>query len=123
MIKDFHACIYKVGDPEQRTASRPKFPRVDPPLAYTIDSFITKGLPFCIYKYWLKIKDLHVCIYKEHHQRLVEVGGIRFLRYMQRFTHNKGLAVLYIQILADNKGLPRSYIHAGSVVVERMRTV
>jgi hypothetical protein len=39
-------------------------------------------------------------------------GGIRFLRYMRRFTHNKGLAVLYIQILADNKGLPSSYIQA-----------
>ena len=125
MIKDFHACIYKVGDPEQRTASRPKFPRVDLPLCtFTIDSFITKGLRFCIYKYWLKIKDLYVCIYKaEYYQRMAGAGGIRFLRYMQRFTHNKGLAVLYIQILDDNKGLPRSYIQTGSVVVERMRTV
>ena len=91
---------------------------------YPIDSFITKGLRFCIYKYWLKIKDLHVCIYKaEYYQRMAGAGGIRFLRYTQRFTHNKGLAVLYIQILADNKGLPRSYIQTGSVVVERMRTV
>jgi len=65
-----------------------------------------------------------VCIYKaEYYQRMAGAGGIRFLRYMQRFTHNKGLPALYIQILTDNKGLPRSYIQTGSVVVERTRTV
>ena len=102
-----------------------QIPRVDLPLCiFTIDSFITKGLPFCIYKYWLKIKDLQACIYKaEYYQRMAGAGRIRFLRYMQRFTHDKGLAVLYIQIFADNKGLPSSYIQTGSVVVERMRTV
>ena len=65
MIKDFHMCIYKAGDPEQRTARRPKFPRVDPLYIY------------------------------------------------HRFIHNKGLAILYIQILVEDKGLAGVYIQSG----------
>jgi hypothetical protein len=78
---------------------------------------MAKGLLFCIYKYWLMTKELRACIYKPGEQeRLAQASGIPLLGCIPGFVDNKWLADLYIQILVDDKGVPRVYIQTGMQV-------
>jgi hypothetical protein len=50
--------------------------RAHPSCVRGADSLITKGLRFCIYKYWLMIKDFQVCIYKRGCPETERQGGV-----------------------------------------------